>query len=266
MANAGESEQTVSGGKTIAGTADNAGGPDGAILALIFAAGTRPDIDALAELSRRDSLATPFALSHVPDGENWAELLAAGLSFDCRGVAPGQPAAFPGSGAMLGLHEIPAGETIVLQPAPHLAEGRGMLPIVRVLAGLGVQLASLSGVLAVHWVPARCWMTPKYFCGVIETWLEGGVFPSLGLTSLQREHDGAIVSAGLDYLIGQELRFEPDRRLVPAAAARIAARLTNELVATGPLQREVEVTGPDGEVLKAEPVRRGRQIRLTLQR
>ncbi|HCF25371.1 MAG TPA: hypothetical protein DER67_07610 [Novosphingobium sp.] len=167
---------------------------------------------------------------------------------------------------MLGLHEIPAGETITLQPSPHLAEGRGMLPIVRVLAGLGTGLATLPGLLAVNWIPARCWMTPKYFCGVIETWLEGGAFPSLGLTSLQRENDGAIVSAGLDYLIGQELRFEPDRRLVPAAAARVAARLTNELVGTGPLQREIEFAGPDGEALKAEPVRQGRQIRLTLKR
>lgn len=167
---------------------------------------------------------------------------------------------------MLGMQEVPEGEVVTLQPSPHLVEARGMLPIVRVLAGLGTQLATLPGVLAVHWVPAQCWMTPKYFCGVIESWLDGGAFPSLGLTSLQRENDGAIVSAGLDYLIGQELRFEPDRKLVPAAAARIAARLTNELVGTGPLQREIEFTGPDGEVLKAEPVRQGRQIRLTLKR
>jgi hypothetical protein len=250
----------------IAQAAGNAGGADGAILALIFAPGERPDIASLTELSRRDALATPFALSHIPADENWAELLAAGLSFDCRGLAPGQPEPFPGSGAMLGLHEVPEGESITLQPSQHLAEGRGMLPIVRVMAGLGTQLATLPGLLAVHWIPARCWMTSKYFCGVIETWLEGGAFPSLGLTSLQRENDGAIVSAGLDYLIGQELRFEPDRRLVPAAAARVAARLTNELVGSGPLQREIEFTGPDGESLKAEPFRQGRQIRLTLKR
>ncbi|MFM5950254.1 MAG: hypothetical protein ACKOPM_13675 [Novosphingobium sp.] len=205
-------------------------------------------------------------MSHISPDESWAELLAAGLSFDCRGLAPGNSELVPANGAMLGLHEVPDGEAITLQPAPHLAEGRGMLPIVRVMAGLGTQLATLRGLLAVHWVPARCWMTPKYFCGVIETWLDGGVFPSLGLTSLQRENDGAIVTAGLDYLIGQELRFEPDRRLVPAAAARVAARLTNELVDSGPLQREIEFAGPDGELLKAEPVRQGRQIRLTLKR
>lgn len=222
-------------------------------------------MEALAGLVAAGEMATPFTLSHIAsDPEHWVELLAAGLTYDCRGLAPGAPASWPGAGALLGLHEPPPGETITLQPSPHLAEGRGLLPVVRVIAGLGAQLADLPGLVAVHWNPARCWMAPKYFCGVVADWLSGGAFPALGLTSLQRGSDGTMVTAGLDYLIGQELRFEPDRKLVPAAVARIAVRLIHDLVETGPLRREGEFTGPEGEVLRVEPVRQGRQLKVSL--
>lgn len=176
------------------------------------------------------SLSVPFALSHVPVGnENWVELLAAGLTCDCHGLAPVGGATHPGDGAPLGLDEPPAGEVVTLQPAPHLAEGAGLFPVVRILTGPGAQLARLPGLLAVYWYPSRRWMAPKYFCGVIEAWLAGGPFPPLGLTSLRRECDGVRVSAGLDFLIALELHFQPDRRLVPAAAAKIAVRLIDDL-------------------------------------
>lgn len=255
------------GESVIALIADNGQGAQDGVLALLFANGERPGLDGLTSLAGRPLDLMPFALSHIPDaGENWAELLCAGLTFDCRGLQPGEPAAAPGPGALLGLHEPPVGEAITLQPSPHLAEGRGMLPIVRVLAGLGAQIGQLPGLTAVHWGPARCWMAAKYFRGVVGDWLAGGAFPALGLTSLQRERDGAMVSAGLDYLIGQELRFEPDRRLVPAAVARIAVRLIHSLIESGPLAAPADYVGPEGELLHVEPIRRGRQLKVTVRR
>lgn len=243
----------------IEGTADP-------VLALVYAPGQRPDSAALAQLAA-DAVAVPFTLSHVPPaGEGWVELLAGGLTFDCRGLAPAAPAAAPGNGALLGLRTTPAGETVTLEPAPHLAAGRGLLPVVRMLAGIGAELARRPEVAGVYWHPARCWMAPKYFCGVVQDWLGGGAFPALGLTSLQRQADGAMVSLGLDYLIGQDLRFEPDRRLVPAAVARIAVRLIHELVAGGALREAVDWTGPDGEALRVQPMAGGRQLRIALQR
>ncbi len=239
----------------------------GAVLSLIYAEGQRPGLEALAGLAGRPLKSVPFALSHIPDaGEDWVELLAAGLTFDCHVLSPGDPAAHPDNGALLGLPDVPGGEAISLRPAPHLAEGRGLLPVVRILAGLGAELGNLPGLIAAHWQPAQCWMAPKYFRGVVEEWLSGGAFPALGLTSLQREDDGTMVSAGLDFLIGQELRFEPDRRLVPAAIARIAVRLIHSLIETGPLMEPMTYLGPEGEPLGVEPVKRGRQLRVSLQR
>lgn len=244
------------------------------MLSLIFAEGRRPDLDAIAALAAVPGTVMPFAISHIPDPDatrpdaahNWVELLAGGLTFDLHGLAHGQPSAYPGPGALLGLAEAPAGEALALQPAPHLVDGPGMLPAVRVLAGIGTQLAGLPGVLAAHWGPASCWMTVKYFSGVIAEWLAGGAFPALGLTSLRREPDGAMTSLGLDFFIGQELRFEPDRRLPPAAIAKAAVRLVHSLVEGGPLRVRTEFGGPDGTVLVVEPVRQGRQLRVTVQR
>lgn len=234
---------------------------------MIFAEGQRPDLDAIATLAAKPGAIMPFALSHIPDpDQNWAELLSAGLTFDLHGLGDGAAAAYPGEGALLGLAEAPAGEALSLQPAPHLADGPGVLPAVRVLSGIGLQLAGLPGVLAAHWRPASCWMTVKYYSGVVAEWLEGGAFPALGLTSLRREPDGAMTSVGLDFFIGQELRFEPDRRLPPAVIAKSAVRLVHSLVESGPLRSRAEYAGPEGTVLVIEPVGHGRQLRVTVQR
>ena len=237
------------------------------MLALVYAPGTRPDIAALGALCAQNDLRIPFSITHIANGPScWAELLASGLTFDCRGLLPGEGAIHPGPGSLLGLHEPPAGEVVTLEPGPHLAEGRGMLPVVRTLAGLGAELGRLPGLTGAFWQPARCWMAPKYFRGIMDEWLSGGAFPALGLTALQRDADGGMVSAGLDFLIGQELRFEPDRKLLPAAIARIAVRLIHALVETGTVHEPCEYTGPEGERLLVEPVRQGRQLRVSVQR
>lgn len=238
-----------------------------AVLSLVYAAGQRPSLECLAELSRRDPVSLRFTISHVLTGDAaWVELLAGGLTYDCRGLVPGDATETPDRGTMLGLPDIPVGEAISIEPAPHLVEGRGMLPVVRVLAGIGAELGQLPGLVGAYWQPAQCWMAPKYFRGVMAEWLGGGAFPALGLTALQRETDGAMVSAGLGFLIGQELRFEPNRRLVPAAVARIAMRLIQSLIESGRLEVPTDFVGPEGERLRLEPIRGGRQLRVLVQR
>lgn len=237
----------------------------GAILALAFNFGQRPDADALVDLAAHDGKTVPFAVTHIDTGpESWVELLTGGLAFDCRGLAPGGHTAPEKGAALLGLADVPAGEVITLEPAPHLAEGRGLMPVVRALAGLGAELCQLEGVTGVYWRPAHCWMTPKYFAGVVGEWLKGGPFPGLGLTSLRHVEGGAMASVGLDYLIGQELHFESNRRIAPAAIARIAVRLVNDLVTSGPLQRPAQLRGPEGELVEVRPSLDGRQLQVSV--
>lgn len=212
-------------------------------------------------------MAGAFSISHRPDpAEGWLELLSNGLTFDCHGIVPGEPAATPPRGAMLGLDAIPDGEAIALRPGPHIAAGRGMLPVVRALAAVGVRLATLPGVRAVCWQPAGSWMEAGYYRRVVGDWLDGGAFPALGLTSLRRESNGAMVSLGLGLLIGQELRFEPERNLSAGAVARISVRLIHELISNGPLAEAKEFVGADGEQLLAVPVRGGEQLRVMVRK
>lgn len=254
-------------GALIVDARTNSGAAEDAILSLVFAAGHRPTGKSVADAAQQDGSTGAYSISHRPDeSEGWLELLSSGLTFDCLGLAPGDAAPSPARGAMLGLDAIPDGEAVALRPGPHIAAGRGMLPVVRVLAAVGMRLATLPGVRAVCWQPAGSWMEPGYYRRVVGDWLGGGAFPALGLTSLRRESNGAMVSLGLGLLIGQELRFEPERNLSAGAVARISVRLINELISNGPLTEPQEFTGADGEQLLAVPVRGGEQLRVMVRK
>lgn len=233
-------------------------------LCLIFGPGARPDLAALDAHAGKsgDDLATTFQVSHRGTADHWAELLFHGLTFDCTGLAPGTEDLQPPAGPPVGLRSMPAGEVISLAPGPHLAGGAGLVPVLRALAGLGGVLAGLPGVQAIVWTPARAWVEPDLFRRAVADWLAGGAFPGLVLTSLEQEANGAMVSHGLDLLTGQELWFEPDKRLPTAAMARLALRLIHELVQTGAVREQRDFMGPGGEHLLAVPVRDGSQLRI----
>ena len=237
------------------------------MLTLAFAEGTRPDREAVLDLAGAEGGGPRFAASHLPDpGEGWFELLASGLTFDCRGLAPAQAEPLPAHEALLGLEHPPRGEAIALTPGPHLAEAAGMLPVIRVLAGIGATIARLPGAQAAAWNPARCWMSAAYFRKVVGNWLAGGPFPALGLTSLQREGNGSMQTVGPALLTGQELVFAPDRRLGPADMARIAVRLIHALIEVEPLGAPHQFAGPDGETIDVVPTADGRKLRIAVRR
>lgn len=252
-------------GEIIANLVESSGEGEEPILSLIFAPGKRPRADLVEAAGLPGESAGSFAISHRPDeGEGWVELLSLGLTFDCSGLEPAPSQPMPLGGALLGLDAVPSGEVLTLAPGPHIAKGRGLLPVVRILAAVGARLATLEGLRAVCWQPAECWMEAAYFRRVVGDWLSGGPFPALGLTSLRRESSGAMVSVGLGLLIGQELRFEAERALSAGAVARISVRLIHELVISGPLNSPHVFDGPDGERLLAVPVADGEQLRVII--
>ncbi len=208
-----------------------------------------------------------FAVSHCPAGSNsWLELLVMGLTLECRGLAPADPMPLPPIGQLLGLSGPVKGETIDLRPGPHLGEGPALLPVIRVMCGLGATLAALPELLAVCWGPARSWMAPDYFVRATNNWLAGGAFPALGLATLDRDQSGVLTSVGLDYLIGQELRFEPDSGMTTTAASRIAVRLIHQMAEGGAITSTRDIVGLDGETLLAVPARGGRQLQVARRR
>ncbi len=237
----------------------------GAMLSLIFAKGQRPDCAAVSALA--EGAEARFAISHAPPpDQGWLELLAMGMTADCRGLAPAMAAPMPDQGTMLGLGDFPVGEAISLHPGPHLAEAAALLPVVRAMTQLALELAALPGLLALCWNPAGSWMAPAYFRKIANDWLAGGPFPALGLTSLHRGEKGAMHSRGLAFFTGQELMIPAADGIAPADQARIAVRLINELVALDPLTQPVELTGPGGEVVVIAPILAEAVLRVMVRR
>ena len=257
---------------TISG-ASNSSSERTAAVSLLFSRGMRPsgrDVHSLAKADGGFSVTfdpsdgVAAADDRVRGVPVWLELLASGLSFDVRGLAPGAPAEAPPYRRSLGLDDdsIHGLDAITLSPGPHLAGGSALLPIVRTLASLGGELARLDGVHAVCWHSSRCWSEPGLYRESVARWLEGGVFPALTLTSLTVTPDGGMHSEGLALFTGQELRLEPELVGDPAEAAKLAVRLLDHLVDRGRVRGRETIAGPDGALLRLEPSANGQFVRV----
>lgn len=236
------------------------------LLALSFAPGSRPG---RAEILRCASDIRKFSVIQSPDGgEDWIEILITGLTFEIEGLAPGAPLGLPGIDHRFGLaggQPAAAAETIVLRPGPHLAGGEAMLPVVRACTSVALALVMQAKPLAVSWLPAAIALDPDYFAGIASAWLDGGPFPALGYTALVGTSEGGIASAGLAFFTGQEIDVEPAVPPDPRRDARLAVRAIDALVGHGPLTSPLEMAGPEGELLRAEPLPGGKRVRLTRQ-
>jgi hypothetical protein len=244
-------------------------------VSLLFARGRRPRAEAIRQLAEKQG---GFSISLDPvvdsasgasgdahEGEGWLELLANGLTFDLVGLAPGPRAdpppcvhgfALPADADAVVL------DAITVRPGPHLAGGHTMTPVVRTLAWLGAELASLDRVEAVAWHAARSWCGARYFRDAVQRWIEGGVFPSLGLTALAMSPDGGMHSEGLALFVGQEIRLEPELMADNAAGAKVGVRLIDLLVESGKVAAPQTITGPDGQLLRLEPSANGHFVRV----
>ncbi len=234
----------------------------------MFATGGRPSVEDVQRLLS-ESLDRGKAVARVSSqrgmAEGWLELLASGLTFDLTGLVPGSATPIPRASHFFGLPPQTsegAFEAIILQPGPHLAGGGALLPVVRVMAGVAGELATRLGCKAVCWQPAGCWMDPGYFARIVEGWSQGGAFPALGLTGIERTQDGGVESDGLAFFIGQELRVEARRGEGAADTVKLAVRVIDHLVRHGPLAGREELAGPGGEALLAEPSGDGRFVRV----
>jgi hypothetical protein len=252
----------------------------GSAVSLLFAAGRRPEAAAIRDFVARNG---GFSISFDPsvdratgdasagnpsfgaEGGGWLELLVNGLTFDLVGLRPGAPAEPPPCvhGYALGAGAEAGGlETLTVRPGPHMAGGHGFPPVVRALAWLAATLSRLDGVEAVAWQPARSWSGAEYFRAGVLRWLEGGVFPGLGLTALAMAPDGGMQSEGLALFAAQDLRIEPELMQDKAEGAKIGLRLIDYLAENGPIDAPQRLVGPAGQPLRLEPSANGRFVRV----
>jgi len=185
------------------------------------------------------------------------EILVDGLTFDLLGFSPESGASLPEFVYQFdrsGSEVVRKMEGLMITAGPHLAGAENTMPVVRTMVRLAALLAAhLDDIAGIGWGPSRSVMGTKYFLKVANSWLEGGPFPALGLTAFRRSIDGGMVSEGLAFFTGQELRLAPELAADPKGATRLGIRLVNELVGRAPVSDEVEFSGPDGECLLLTP-------------
>lgn len=226
-------------------------------VALMFAPGHRPRAEEIRALSASlGQFAVTIECSNPAEEVQWMELLANGLTFDLTGLEPGKPRDAINTGHVFGLAEEfdPAiCETIALAPGPHLTSGGAMIPVVRCLAWLAAEMASLPHIRAISWRAARTICAPEYYHDSVMRWIGGGAFPGLGLTALVPQPDGSMISEGLGLFTGQELRLDASLASDRSHGAKVAVRLLHWLVENGRVDQTMSLTGPSGEALVLEP-------------
>lgn len=237
-------------------------------LFLLFPPGTRPAAETLVDLVATGAATGLSArVSHRPEPDaGWLELLASGLTFDVRGLAPAAAApalAVHGLAShRLGFNGEPdlAGhEAIALVPSGHIVAGVGLQPVLRTMMGMAAGFALGLPASAVSWGPAGTLMEPRTFARMVLDWLAGGAFPALGLTALLRAEDGSIASRGLSQFIGQEMQMEGRAGESPQDTAKLAIRVIDHLVREGRVLEPRRIgAGPDA--LLAEPSQVGRLV------
>ena len=211
----------------------------------------RPDVAAIEAVAAGSGATVSFGISHEPqDHPYWVELLALGLTFDLRGLAPGieAPVSLPHHAFGLAKPEPRQFEAIVLRPGPHLSSAAALLPVVRTMVALGCELAALPGLVGIGWEPAGTVMAPDYFRSTMGAWLNDGPFPALGLTALTRSPLGAMRSIGLGFFLGHEIELAARAGESAGDAARQAVRLIHDLVQNGSYAPG-DHAGPGGEIL-----------------
>lgn len=215
----------------------------------------RPNVEAILRLATRPAESTAFSVSLMPEpDEGWLELLAMGLTFDLQGLEPFTPEKIAPASHYFGLTQgdyAEGADALRLSPGPHLAGSATMLPVLRVLAGLGAELARLPGLLAVGWVTSGTRMAPSYFMSSVRAWLAGGAFPALGLTGISARNHGGVESEGFALFAGYEVAVEPLAGESRADCAKLAARAMHCIVHSG-VGQIGQVTDYAGRELRAD--------------
>lgn len=197
---------------------------------------------------------------------NWVELLGSGLAFDLIGLSEGESCSLPVFSQKFDFDHVADGggyEGVCLLPGDHLSGGERSLPILRSMMGLARDFLSyFDSAEAILWPPARSLVGRMFFESTITAWLDGGPFPALGLTSFELTDEGALMSVGLEHLIGQELQVDPSLAENPAAGTRLGVRLINQLVLSGAVETADQIIAPDGAKLMLEPIEGGKILRV----
>ncbi len=138
-------------------------------------------------------------------------------------------------------------------PAPARSTGVDALSVTKYGSMLVHNILRIEDAAAVVWCPIGSAMEARYFAQIVEDWVEGGTFPSLGLTAFREAPDGGLHSHGLALFTGQELRLPPAIARQGSKALSLGARLIDRLVEDEPVRAPLEIEDDNGRMLALVP-------------
>lgn len=220
-------------------------------------------IPGLVEIAAGPDHGAGYFVSHMPDvAEGWVELLCNGLTFDMLGLRDGPAVLAPEVRSAVGLNvdQVSGKRSLALAPGPHLAGAGRLLPVIRVLAILLIELSKLGEAEAIIWIPAHLAVKPDIFERAVRPWLDGGPFPGPAFVAFQREMDGSLRTEGLNFLIGQEFLLQARSVEDHLELPRVAIRMVDWLVANGPVVKPVQTDLAGTGTVFLEPAEGGRIV------
>ncbi|KWV92839.1 hypothetical protein AUC45_01445 [Erythrobacter sp. YT30] len=193
-------------------------------------------------------------------------MLHNGLTFDLKGLEPGDADEISAIGFRFDFDEKlhPSEfEALRIIPGEHLISGKASMPVVKGMIALARDLTHhFESIAGIFWPPSQSVIGRRFFESISTAWLDGGAFPALGLTAFNETSDGALVSVGLDFWVGQEVRIEKPLSDDKVAATRLAVRIINHVILIGGISEAERITGPDRIPLIMRPSRNQKFIRV----
>lgn len=190
---------------------------------LLFEGGKRPDAQTARKIvDKLDGVSislNPLENPNIAQADasapqlaaSWLELLSNGMTFDLVGLDPGAPLKFPVVNHRVHLPDDffeSTCEAVGLLPGPHISSGEDSFAVVRGLLGVVARVAAEYRQLrAICWPPAAMIVGAEFFRKNVQSWINGGPFPSQVVTAFKPMSDGGLQSEGLVHFTGQEIQI-----------------------------------------------------------
>jgi hypothetical protein len=146
----------------------------------------------------------------------------------------------------------------------QVGSGRISPSIVKQMLTLSVALGEELDCNAVLWHPSQIVTGFSYFSEAVEQYTSGGPFPVLAFVDFAFANDGSLVTTGLSWLSGQELKLE--KSTLPAMEMmRRAVRISHDIACNGAIDVAMEIDGLDhGERMNLVPSANGQKLHVSI--
>lgn len=151
-------------------------------------------------------------------------------------------------------HPSPKDSGIGIAPRDNITSAKHMLEVNHRLLLLGKWIGESLNATAAVWIPSRRLASFAYYLDSVEQYLSGGPFPALFQTSFLESKDGSLITTGLSYFSGQEIRLTAPPGYNETQITERMVRIIDDMVNHGKIDNPARSDGMvQGETLFFSP-------------